>query len=79
MLKEKYQYLQLAEFRSRGEVHQWMYDSYSLSNLLKKTGFLQTQNVTAHTSKIPNWNKYELDVKDDKILKPDSFFTEAIK
>ncbi len=79
LLKEKYQYLKLAEFRSKGEVHQWMYDSYSLQKLLKNTGFLNIEKLFAFKSNIIDWNKYELDVKNGKVLKPDSFFSEAIK
>jgi len=79
LLKEKYQYLKLSEFRSKGEVHQWMYDSYSLQKLLQKAGFTKTEKKSAFTSGISEWNKYELDVKNNNILKPDSFFTEAIK
>ena len=79
LLKEKYQYLPLIEFRSKGEVHQWMYDSYSLEKLLKKTGFEKIEKKSAFKSNITNWSEHELDVKNKIILKPDSFFTEAIK
>jgi hypothetical protein len=30
--------LEIGQFRQSGEVHQWMYDHYSLSGLLKKCG-----------------------------------------
>lgn len=79
LLKDEYWNLPLAKFRSKGEVHQWMYDSYSLKKLLEKTGFAKIEKTTAFQSNISQWNKYSLDVKDNKILKPDSFFTEATK
>jgi predicted SAM-dependent methyltransferase len=79
LLKDTYQYMKLAEFRSHGEVHQWMYDNYSMKILLQKIGFTNVENVTAIESNILDWAKFELDVKNNNILKPDSFFTEAIK
>lgn len=79
LLKEDYQKLKVAKFRSEGEIHQWMYDRYSLKQLLEKCGFKDVKVVTAFTSDIPNWNSYELDGKDGQIRKPDSLFMEARK
>ncbi|OAQ38608.1 hypothetical protein A5893_14440 [Pedobacter psychrophilus] len=69
----------LGEFRLGGEIHQWMYDKYSLSKLLRDIGFKNIEVKTAFDSKISNWNKYQLDSKDNIIFKPDSLFIEAIK
>lgn len=66
-------------FRSSGEVHFWMYDRFSLSKLLQEAGFQKTKVVNAFTSRIPNWNAYELDSKNKKVCKPDSLFIEAQK
>jgi hypothetical protein len=72
--------LELARFRSGGEIHQWMYDSFSLSNILTETGFYNVEKVDEFTSGIPDWNKYNmLDIENGKIRKPDSLFIEAIK
>jgi predicted SAM-dependent methyltransferase len=79
LLKEDYQKLKIAKFRSEGEIHQWMYDRYSLKQLLEKCGFSDVKVVTAFTSGIPDWNSFELDGKDDKVRKPDSLFMEARK
>jgi predicted SAM-dependent methyltransferase len=66
--------------RLGGEVHYWMYDRYSLSNLLKKCGFEKTKVMDPFTSDIPNWSTYKLDVKEDgMICDPVSLFMEAKK
>ena len=79
LLKDDYQKLKVAKFRSEGEIHQWMYDRYSLKQLLEKCGFSDIKVVTAFTSSIPDWNSFELDGKDSKVRKPDSLFMEARK
>jgi predicted SAM-dependent methyltransferase len=72
--------LKIGQFRLSGEVHQWMYDEFSLSELLKECGFKNIKKVQANESSIPNFNKYLLDIeKDGSIRKPDSLFIEAIK
>lgn len=79
LLKDDYEKLKVAKFRNGGEIHQWMYDRYSLHQLLKKCGFSDVKVVTAFTSSIPNWNNYELDGKENLVRKPDSLFIEARK
>ncbi|MDP5081406.1 MAG: methyltransferase domain-containing protein [Winogradskyella sp.] len=71
--------LQIGQFRLGGEIHQWMYDRYSLSELLKQIGFSEVKVCSAYNSSIPNWSDYELDVINGEIRKPDSLFIEAIK
>lgn len=67
-------------FRLSGEIHQWMYDRFSLSQLLKLSGFTEIKTVKADESLIPQFNKYCLDIEDDgSVRKPDSLFMEAIK
>lgn len=70
---------QIGSFRLEGEVHLWMYDRYSLSRLLKESGFRNITKKDPFTSDIPEWNKYELDVKDDLVCDPTSLFMEAEK
>ncbi len=79
LLKEDYALLNIAQFRNGGEIHQWMYDRYSLKLLLQSCGFTDITVVTAFTSSIPNWKMYELDGKKGKVRKPDSLFIEAKK
>ena len=66
-------------FRSSGEVHQWMYDRFSLTKLLEECGFVNIKICQAHESSIPDFNSYGLDIIDDKVRKPDSLFIEACK
>lgn len=67
-------------FRLTGEVHYWMYDRYSLAQLLLAAGFRDPTQYTAKTSSIPNWSRYNLDtLPDGTIIKPDSLFMEAIR
>ncbi len=71
--------LQIGQFRLGGEIHQWMYDRYSLSEVLKKVGFEEIKICNAFESKILNWETYELDVVNGEVRKPDSLFIEAKK
>jgi glycosyltransferase involved in cell wall biosynthesis/predicted SAM-dependent methyltransferase len=72
--------LTLGKFRLSGEVHQWMYDRYSLGKLLREAGFEDVRVCRANESAIPDWNAYLLDVEPDgSVRKPDSLFMEARK
>lgn len=77
---KEYQALDIGRFRQMGEVHQWMYDSYSLAKLIKQCGFTDVLQRTATTSYLENWSSYNLDTEPDgSVYKPDSLFIEAIK
>ncbi len=72
--------LEIGRFRLAGEVHQWMYDRYSLARLLSLTGFNEPRLQDASTSLIPNWADFHLDtLPDGQVIKPDLIFMEAIK
>ena len=72
--------LEAGRFRNGGEIHQWMYDEYSLGTLLKGAGFENIQRKSAYESQIPHWEEHmALDVEDGKVRKPDSLFLEATK
>ena len=71
--------LKIGQFRLGGEIHQWMYDRYSLSNLLSQVGFTEIKVCSAFESEIQNWENYQLDVIDGEVRKPDSLFIEAKK
>ncbi|MBB05373.1 MAG: methyltransferase type 11 [Pseudooceanicola sp.] len=71
--------LRIGQFRLNGEIHQWMYDRYSLTELLKEVGFSEIIHSNAFESEIDNWGKYQLDVIDGEVRKPDSLFLEAKK
>lgn len=75
-----FQFLQIGRFRQSGEVHQWMYDRYSLAQLLQQSGFQQIQQRSAAESAIPNWLSFNLDTEPDgSVYKPDSLYMEATK
>jgi predicted SAM-dependent methyltransferase len=76
LLGENYK---LGKFRLGGEPHLWMYDRYSLSRLLRDSGFNDIKIKNPFESDIPNWNLYELDVKDGFVYGPKALFIEAIK
>ena len=71
--------LAIGKFRLSGEIHQWMYDRYSLSKLLNQVGFKNIKICNANISAIPNFNEYLLDLElDGSVRKPDSLFMEGI-
>jgi predicted SAM-dependent methyltransferase len=70
---------ELGNFRLGGEIHQWMYDRYSLTNLLKSKGGGNIQVRDAFTSYIRGWREFELDGTNNVTRKPDSLFIEALK
>ena len=70
----------IAEFRACGEIHQWMYDRYSLRRNLIELGFKDVVIVDAYKSRITNWEAFNsLDLEDGVVRKPDSLFLEALK
>ena len=80
LLRREYPLLQKGRFRSAGEIHQWMYDRYSLPLALRDAGFKNPKVVSATESQIPNWKDYNLDTEPDgSVYKPDSLFVEATK
>ena len=71
--------MEIGKFRLGGEIHQWMYDRYSLKKLLEEIGFTDFSVKTAFESNILDWNTYELESKNNIVFKPDSLFVEARK
>ena len=69
----------IGRFRLSGEVHMWMYDRFSLSRLLAANGFEDMKVKSPTDSDIPDWAKFELDVKDGLAFDPTSLFMEARK
>jgi predicted SAM-dependent methyltransferase len=66
-------------FKGGGEVHQWMYDRYSLRRLLDQAGFVNVKICAANESRISEYEKYSLDVLNGIVRKPDSLYVEASK
>ena len=68
----------VGRFRLGGEVHQWMYDRYSLGRMLAQRGFARIQALGAAESTIEGFAAYGLDTESDgTVAKPDSFFIEG--
>lgn len=66
-------------FRRGGEVHRWMYDRYSLSRALQRSGFVDVQVRRAGESLIADFDRYALESCNGRPRKPDSIYVEARK
>lgn len=67
-------------FRSRGEIHQWMYDRVSLKGLLVQAGLVDVACASARSSLVEGWEAFHLDTEPDgTVYKPDSLFMEGRK
>jgi|GEM_PF-433818 len=71
---------EVGAYRLGGEVHQWMYDRFSLSRLIKDAGFKHVTINSAGQSKIRDFahSGFELDAN-GHVRKPESLFIEAQK
>lgn len=78
-LGKHFDYYRIGRLRLHGEIHQWMYDRYSLTRLLKKCGFKEIIPQTADSSSIKDWATFGLEYTDGVVRKPDSLFIEARK
>jgi predicted SAM-dependent methyltransferase len=70
----------IGRYRLSGVIHQWMYDRFSLAQVLRDAGFENPVQQSALTSHLLDWAKYNLDTEPDgSVYKPDSLFMEAFK
>lgn len=80
VFRDDWEALRLGRFRRSGEIHQWMYDRFSLARLFAQTGFVEVCQRDAKTSFIAGWQTFGLDTEPDgSVYKPDSLFMEGIK
>jgi len=80
VFKKEYDSLQLGRFREGGEIHQWMYDRYSIARLLSKLGMSDIRQQQAEKSFLNGWAEFNLDTeRDASVYKPDSLYMEGIK
>ncbi len=80
LLGQEYNLLKIIRFRHSGEIHQWMYDAYSLGKLLQKVGFTAIQVQNPERSFLNCWREFNLDTEPDgSIYKPHSLYMEAQK
>jgi len=79
-LGSDYSALEFGRFCWSGELHQWMYDRFSLRLLFEQCGLVNVAQRTASESGIPGWSTYSLDAQPDgAVHKPDSLFMEGTK
>ena len=80
LFPKRHQLYLSASFRNSGEIHQWMYDRYSLTRILKQLNLHNVEGKKYDSSYFENWTKYELDGKSGiGAFKPDSLYIEGIK
>ena len=79
MGSEGYAALREGEFRRGGEIHQWMYDRFSMGRLLRDAGFEGVRICRAGESGISDFAEYGLEVVGGRERKPDSLYIEARK
>jgi hypothetical protein len=72
-------YYRVGKFRMRGESHKWMYDRYSMRELLLAAGFTAVQQASAYESRIADFATYGLDLYKGQKRGESSLFMEAIK
>ena len=72
-------YAKIGRFRLGGEVHQWMYDRYSLARVLQGLGGKDIVVRLASESYVVGWSEFGLDTVGGEVRKPDSLFMEAVK
>lgn len=61
------------------ELHRWMYDKYSLEELMSNAGFKDIREESPFTSRINGWRQFNLDNNDSSAYKPDSLYMEGVK
>ncbi len=66
-------------FRRGGEVHQHMYDHYSLQRAMGQAGFMQMRRCSEGASDIPEFARFGLEVREGQARKPDSLYLEGRK
>lgn len=69
--------LREAAFRRSGEVHQWMYDRFSLARALTRAGFRDVAHRAADESAITDFARYGLETSAGQPRKPDSLYVEG--
>lgn len=71
--------LREGQFRRSGEVHQHMYDRFSLKRALELAGFAEVRSCSAGESGIPDFARQGLEVRNGQPRKPDSLYLEGHK
>ena len=78
--RHEMQALEVGLFRLQGESHLWMYDHYSLREMMQEAGFGDIAKRAALSSGLTGWNRHGLDTNEDgSVYKPDSLYMEGVR
>ena len=69
----------MGKLHDSGELHKWMYDRYSLAQLMEQVGIGDVTRRDAFTSVIAGFDRYGLDATGGKPRKPDSLYMEGVR
>jgi predicted SAM-dependent methyltransferase len=78
-LGKHFDFYVIGKYRMSGEIHQWMYDRFSLSRLLRQAGFQKIEIKTACESNFIKFAQYGLDTYRGMPRGSSSIFIEAFK
>jgi SAM-dependent methyltransferase len=63
-----------------GELHRWMWDRYTLEELLSSIGFTDIRTEMPFSSRIEGWHRFHIDTNEDgNVWKPGSLYIEGVK
>jgi hypothetical protein len=63
-----------------GELHRWMYDRFTLKQLLSSAGFKDIRSESHSGGRIDGWATFHLDMQQEgNAYKHDSIYVEAVK
>ncbi len=63
-----------------GELHRWMWDRYTLEDLLSGSGFTDIRTESPFSSRIEGWHRFHTDTNEDGgVWKPGSLCVEGLK
>ncbi len=80
MKRDEVEAMRIGQFRLRGEVHLYMYESVTLEQLFKRSGFAAVEFHCADTSQIMEWPRFGLDRGlDGREHAPSSLYAEGRK
>jgi len=71
--------LRVGRFRTSGEVHQWMYDRFSLERSLRAAGFEGVVVREPGESAIPGFGDHGLEMLHGRARKPESLYVEGFR
>lgn len=66
-------------FRGSGENHLWMWDEVTLADEVRSYGFVDVSRRALGQSDIPDWQSFELEIRNGRAIKPHSLVIEARK